>query len=520
MSARDRWMRVAIALAITLSASCTTNGTRVDEQTSDPTIEAGPPWAEEALVWTDALVTLTEERGGSAYEFFWSPEVNWDIRPMVPAAGVLSAYSARNLMRNIIPPNSGASIHEGSFISTKSVVFLNHLDWSRSGNDDSPFTSTPAHLANILGPIGMNGAEQMVSAMTTQAWDERRDPAQAAREAERIAARWAPIWSASYHGTPEGLYASDAVVIDSIAGRQAEGIRDIDFWAAASEVEWTIHSVGGQAAIYPLSEAGSLLRGLILIVDGRDSNFCPGQVAVVLHLESGLIVREERYWDIVTARRCLDSAGLPPGWWNGHELDLDHPPVPVEDLETVTGRVRIDGALVEVRNGTTALNDAIVWTGSRFELAGLEPPIITSLTFTLYSPFCDHARGRASWSTERWDVYLCFSEEDLCVSQECQEFATNPKHTLLHEFAHTWLVQNVEDSVRREFTELVGLDEWANTDVPWEEQAREHAAEIIAWGLMDISQDMSRIGRPSDELLTEAFILLTTVDPLSKRPDR
>lgn len=59
------------------------------------------------------------------------------------------------------------------------------------------------------------------------------------------------------------------------------------------------------------------------------------------------------------------------------------------------------------------------------------------------------------------------------------------KRTMLHELAHAWAEENLDEATRTEFMAFRGLDNWRDHDAEWEERATEHAAEFIAWGLID-----------------------------------
>jgi hypothetical protein len=50
--------------------------------------------------------------------------------------------------------------------------------------------------------------------------------------------------------------------------------------------------------------------------------------------------------------------------------------------------------------------------------------------------------------------------------------------------------------------------------VPWHRRGMEHAANVIAWGLLDDPYPLSRTYPNDPQSLTEAFRLLTESDPL------
>ena len=87
--------------------------------------------------------------------------------------------------------------------------------------------------------------------------------------------------------------------------------------------------------------------------------------------------------------------------------------------------------------------------------------------------------------------------------------------TLLHELAHAWADLTLDSEMRRRFLDLRGLDIWHDNSVPWEERGFEHAAEIIAWGLLDQDLLLTSIGETDTRKLAEAFELLTGRKPLT-----
>ncbi|MBT8240651.1 MAG: hypothetical protein KJN63_05435 [Acidimicrobiia bacterium] len=189
-------------------------------------------------------------------------------------------------------------------------------------------------------------------------------------------------------------------------------------------------------------------------------------------------------------------------------------PLPTEDLDTVTAYVAVDGAKVEIRNGTAALEDVVRWALERYELAGLPVPEPNSITFTEYSDRCNEEPGRARRDKDGWHLYLCFCEEDFCPTDDQPTVAAFPQRVLLHELAHVWLYANATDQTRTEFMEAVGLAVWVDSSVKWREQACEYAAETLTWGLFDRPVALYKFGSPTDAELQDHFNLLTGRDAL------
>jgi hypothetical protein len=85
---------------------------------------------------------------------------------------------------------------------------------------------------------------------------------------------------------------------------------------------------------------------------------------------------------------------------------------------------------------------------------------------------------------------------------------------LLHELAHVWLTTELDEEVRQDFLSFRDLDFWWGHGLPWVETGVEHAAEIIAWGLMDEGVPLTRLPDRSCETLIEGFWLLTGEQPI------
>jgi hypothetical protein len=103
----------------------------------------------------------------------------------------------------------------------------------------------------------------------------------------------------------------------------------------------------------------------------------------------------------------------------------------------------------------------------------------------------------------------------------------NSRFMLLHELAHVWEDHNLAAAKHEPFMALRdGVLSWASPDVAWSEQGREHAANVIAWGLLEDPYPISRTYPNDPDSLLVAFRFLTGADPLhdggppSQAPDR
>jgi hypothetical protein len=96
------------------------------------------------------------------------------------------------------------------------------------------------------------------------------------------------------------------------------------------------------------------------------------------------------------------------------------------------------------------------------------------------------------------------------------DLCTRLQATVLHELAHAWEHHSMSEDTRQAFLEHTGLKAWQSYgDVEWEDRGIERAAQIIAWGLMDIQ--ITNTERFLEELYR--FELLTGI-PSPRLPNR
>ena len=187
-----------------------------------------------------------------------------------------------------------------------------------------------------------------------------------------------------------------------------------------------------------------------------------------------------------------------------------------EDLTSPTEPLPFDGETVTIYNGTPPLNDALAWGLQRFALAGLEIPRLASATFTVQSDFCDDIRAHYLRTEDGVELEFCMDEQAACRDEDCNEILPSWRAVVLHEIAHAWLDTHLDVIDIERFLDHVGVDAWRDPDLPWDENGLEHAADTIAWGLMDRDIEMLRVGQPSDDQLAEGFRMLTGIDPLPR----
>jgi hypothetical protein len=103
----------------------------------------------------------------------------------------------------------------------------------------------------------------------------------------------------------------------------------------------------------------------------------------------------------------------------------------------------------------------------------------------------------------------------------------NDEFILLHELAHVWEARHVAADKHEPFMAMRHrVESWAGTDVPWAARGREHAANVIAWGLLEDPYPISTTYPNDVASMMEAFTYLTGVKPLHdggpgiQQPDR
>jgi len=167
----------------------------------------------------------------------------------------------------------------------------------------------------------------------------------------------------------------------------------------------------------------------------------------------------------------------------------------------------------EIINSTDRLTDLIDWAIGRFELSGIGRPDVVTITFSPYT-LCPGHLGITTNIGKRSYVTLCFGEGECETDDERNECSAFARHALLHELGHAWTNTYLNDDNRAEFRELRGLEHWLGSDVPYLERGTEHAAEILAWGLLDECSATVRLPDSTCDTLAAAFRLLTGAEPL------
>ena len=154
---------------------------------------------------------------------------------------------------------------------------------------------------------------------------------------------------------------------------------------------------------------------------------------------------------------------------------------------------------ITVVSGTQAQHEMAEWAVGRFAEAGLRLPAIEINFPGRDQSGCGGAPARAYLDREPVEIRVCWNSELI----------------LLHELAHVWEAQAVSATRHEPFMAMRdGVKSWAGIDDAWEARGREHAANVIAWGLLEDPYPVSRTYPNDPDSLTAAFRYLTNTEPL------
>jgi hypothetical protein len=108
------------------------------------------------------------------------------------------------------------------------------------------------------------------------------------------------------------------------------------------------------------------------------------------------------------------------------------------------------------------------------------------------------------------DILECHGHKGLYwLRTRTLRMCSMDKKTMLHELAHAWANFNLTDAQQERFAELRSLEAWNDWEYDWEERATEHAAEIIAWALMDRPIHIRHVTETADGRQRAVYRLLT-----------
>lgn len=203
--------------------------------------------------------------------------------------------------------------------------------------------------------------------------------------------------------------------------------------------------------------------------------------------------------------------GAGEGWWTDIEVDRGD----VLAVETVEFR----GLPVYLVNAEARQRALVGWLFDHYAAGGLPRPEVAAVWFPP-SVDCDLAEAIAEPRDARVEdqhtVTLCFSPDDVRSGWPDVEWPGHVAHQGLHEFAHVWMYDHLDEATSLAFLDRVGLDVWRSADVFWPERGVEVAAETMAWGLAGDGLAEYAISRPpACKELTVRYELITGRAPLT-----
>jgi hypothetical protein len=329
--------------------------------------------------------------------------------------------------------------------------------------------------------------------------------------------RYVQAWRSRDDDALASVYARHAVVVDTLAGVQLVGV---------DEIGRALRSAGGSApqpwllsgarltalpgredaAVYVdgWAQEGYAWDRLLLVLEAETSDGCTGQVAAVLDLDDGMVVRDERFHRLDAVRRCLRTAVEDAGWWSPPAAPL--PRAASAELVEVPGRLR---TTVIGGDGRTAA--VLLWAAGRFADAGLPPPTAPSTLVVSADPRVCLSKGHRSSALV---VELCGAGGEVCADTACTSLTVDARAGALHQLGHLWLDRRTQDPAGCPATSgPPGRPECL--DPPVVEEVERDVA-VLVWGLMDedwTSPGLS--GRTCDDLAT-AFRRLTGTAPMQR----
>lgn len=326
---------------------------------------------------------------------------------------------------------------------------------------------------------------------------------------------YAAAWSGGDPAEVAGLYADGATIDDGKTRGPVSFAQLVDTSPGAWELIEASYVFGREdfddapAMFLGPGEYGRDPERAVAIYTVTEPDGCERQVGVAWHFEGSVIVDEIRFHETVSSRLC-GGGGPADGWWSGLGL-----PGPAD--QAISGQVQVsDGVTIEVRNGTNALVDLLVWGLDRFSRGALDPPTMDTVTFEP-SRSCENRSGRVVDDGRVRHLYVCMFDSDVCtIAGTCATPGTSARIAMLHELAHAWMIDHVDDDTIEELLSVSGRSTWDDADVPWLDRGVEFSADVVAWGLLEEALPMVRLGAPPSDELERAFTIITG----SPVPDR
>lgn len=320
----------------------------------------------------------------------------------------------------------------------------------------------------------------------------------------KVAERYVAAWNGQDRTAFDEVYTAGAVVTDDLRHVTLRGLEEITHNA----IEESTMEPGPWPGIFTYRSGAHIEAIVLLQMNGP----CPMLEARRWSLNGERIAFESRYVHVPSARRCLTD--LDEGWWSNFQLG------PALD-ENVTGIIDAGGRRLDLVNATVGQREFASWMMNRFERAGLGVPEVKAIWFPP-SPDCEGRAGLTFETDERYDgshtVVLCASDDRMRLDETASGWAPSVLATGLHELAHVWMLDHLDDQTRGRFLDRTDLTVWRGSgETAWRERGVEHAAFTIAWGLAGTGDARyPLLPPPACEELAGRFELLTGRSPITR----
>lgn len=491
---RDGAPWIAFAALLTTVAAPSCGGSEGDQS-------AGEPWGAEAEVIFDDFAASIEKADGYDVAVVFSGGGSIDLRmgsggvqtePVAIAAGV------RRVLRVLVEQGvfgSGVTIETDRVFLGKDQAVV-RFDAFDTGSD--------RHYSWVL-PFVIAPDSTVASRVYLQSFP-----------ADPVMGVAAPGWRYAYDRYVStfaerrvdelgDVFGANAVVHDAMTG---------ETWTGVDEIAELVRSDPAISAGPFPQHFGYASSTREMVATFWIDDDCPQLVARRWILDDQLRIEEEtRFVEVESVRRCGLSPG--DGWWSWFE-----PAPPTDRLGSAEHL--LEGVRVDIVNAEPGQVKLAEWLFARYVEGGLEPPDLAALWYPP-SLDCPEYGSLARNADARYEgahtVTLCFGWRELVPETFTRTWSFDAVRYGLHELAHVWMYDHLDDATRAEFVERTGLDVWRSSDVPWGERGVESAAETIAWGLAGDEHAMYEISpRPDCDELVARYQMLTERTPLTTCP--